>query len=72
LDCEHRTLRLRAKTTKDGESRDLPLNDAVMAMMEARRAANRFSQYIFTRNGKALRSIRTAWNAVRKDAGLGK
>ena len=72
MDWEHRTLRLRAETTKDGESRDLPLNDAVMAMLEARRAANRFSTYIFTRNGKALRSIRTAWNAVRHDAGLGK
>jgi integrase len=73
LDCERRVVRLRAETTKDGKPRDIPLNDAVLAMLEARRArtASRFSPFIFTRYGKQIQSIRTAWNAVRKDAGLG-
>jgi len=74
INFERRTVHLRAETTKDGEARTIPLNDAVLSMLEARRTdtTNRFSSFVFTRNGRRIRSIRTAWNATRKDAGLGK
>jgi len=54
--------------TKNGKQRKIPINDAVRYVLE-RRPKNDIN--VFTRNGEAIISIRTAFERALKKAGIG-
>ena len=62
----------RAETTKNGKARTVPANDAVLAMLRARRAdiRARFNPHVFTYRGKPIKGFETAFRTVCKAAGI--
>jgi len=65
-------IRLDPGTTKNDESRVIPLIAELPDMLKILRQKNRVSEFVFTRNGKALVSFRKAWTRACVAAGLGR
>jgi len=65
-------IRLDPGTTKNDESRVIPLIAELPEMLKILRQQNPNREFVFTRNGKALVSFRKAWTRACIAAGLGR
>ncbi len=78
LDLERGTVTFRAESTKNNTARSVPANDAVLAMLKARRDDPRRPrlgpgrEHVFTYRGRPIKSINGAFRSLCVAAGLDK
>jgi hypothetical protein len=72
VDLTQRTIRLEPGTTKNGEGREVVMKDSVYTLLSACVIGKGADDFVFTRkDGKAIRSFRTAWENACVRAGIG-
>ena len=54
--------------TKNGENRDVPINDYLHSILINETKGNEY--LIYNRNGKPIKSIKTAWNTLKNKLGI--
>jgi len=72
IDLENRVVTFVRENTKSGKQREIPINDVLLAVLKERRKVMHIGGYVFTRRGKRLHDVRTAFETAREDAGLKK
>lgn len=76
VDLQRRRLRLLARKTKDGEERVIPISSRLLAILEIARVApdgqdRRPDDFVFGNEiGGRVRSVKTAWRATCRRAGI--
>jgi integrase len=68
LDFNTSVVRLNLGETKNLDGRVIPLSDMVMYLL--RETLPRCSEYVFTVNGKPIKSVKTGWAKACKEAGF--
>jgi integrase len=64
------TIRLNPGETKNDEARTVKMSGGVKALLAALIAGKKPGDFVFTREGEAVRDFRGAWEAVTTDAGV--
>lgn len=76
VDLERRVLYFDQTNTKSGKQREVPIDDALLAVLRERLKVRRIdkpaSEFVFTWRGRPIKDIRTAFETAREEAGLGK
>lgn len=75
VDLERGVLYFDQRNTKSGKQREVPIDAELLAVLQERRRVRSIGgdarEFIFTRYGKRLRDVRTAFYNARQRAGLG-
>ncbi len=70
IDLDNRIVRLNAQDSKNGDSRMVYLNNDLLTKLQHLRTISSDTQYVFTYNGKPIKTFRGAWKTACNQADI--